>query len=171
MRRRPGKGKVWLIVGVCVLALLILVALHRSNVNAGLNVPIRFDDFAFTVVAAHKDVGEGIPPGRAHYVVTLRIANQAKRVDFRFKEQDVVLIDAARREYRVSSEAQRAHEAAMGKADPTAKPLPAGTTVLKELVFDVPEGVDRPHMKVMPGGPVGAVLETVFFGRKQFVLP
>jgi hypothetical protein len=166
-----GKGKVWLIVGLCVLVLMILVAFNRRNVNAGLNVPIRFDDFAFTVVAASKNVGEGIPPGRAHYVVSLQIANRAKRVDFRFKTEEAVLIDAAGREYHVSAEAQRALETATGQPDPTAKPLPAGTTVVKDLVFDVPREVEQPHMKVMSGGPVGAVLETVFFGRKQFVLP
>ena len=171
MRRRPGKGKVWLIAGFCVLVLMILVAFNRRNVTAGLNVPIRFDDFAFTVVAARKDVGEGLPEGRAHYVVTLRVANRAKRVDFRFREEDVVLIDAAGREYRVSPAAQRAHEAANGQIDPTAKPLAAGTVVLKDLIFDVPRDVEQPRMRVMPGGPVGNVLETVFFGRKQFKLP
>jgi hypothetical protein len=172
MRRRPGSVKVWvLIVGFCVLALMGLIARTRRNITVGLNVPIVIDDFAFTVVSARKEVGEGIPSGRAHYVLALRIANQASRRDFRFREPNAVLIDAAGREFHVSPEAQRAHEKATGQADPTAKPLPAGTVVLKDLVFDVPREMEKPHLKVMAAGPTAHVVEKIVFGRRGFALP
>jgi hypothetical protein len=160
-----------LIFGFCVLGLMALITFTRRNITVGLNVPILIDDFAFTVVSARKEVGKGIPSGRAHYVLMLRIANQASRRDFRFKEQNAVVIDASGREYHVSPEAQRAHESAAGQADPTAKPLPAGTVVLKDLVFDVPRELEKPRLKVMAAGPAANVVERIVFGRREFALP
>jgi hypothetical protein len=166
---RWGISKVWLVVGFCVLGLILFVALNRRNISAGLNTPIRLDDFVFTIVSAKKVPDARGSSGRVRYVVTMRIANQAKRVDWRFQSIDPVLIDSTGRAYSISPEAQRAHEAETGQPDPTAQPIPAGKVVLKDLVYEVPADLEEPSMKLLGGA--GDVLETVFFGRKRFILP
>ena len=80
-------------------------------------------------------------------------------------------MDATGREFYVSREAQRAHESATGQFDATAKPLPAGTVVLKDLVFDVPRELEKPRLRVMEAGPTAYVVERMVFGRREFALP
>jgi hypothetical protein len=166
---RVGGAKVWLVAGFCTVAFVVFVAMNRKNVSAGLNMPIRLDDFVFTIVSAKKVPDVKGPSGQARYIVTMRIANQAKRVDWRFESIDPVLVDSAGREFHIAQEAQRAHQTETGQPDPTALPIPAGKVVLKDLVYEVPAEVEKPTMKL--GAGAGDLLETVFFGRKRFVLP
>jgi hypothetical protein len=162
-------SKVWLFVGICALVFVLFLAVNRKNVSAGLNTPIRLDDFVFTIESARKVPEAKAPSGRVRYVVTMRIANQAKRVDWKFDSIDPVLIDASSREYHIVPDAQKSHQAELGQPDPTAHPIPAGGVVIKDLVYEVPADMEHPSMKLMGG--VGDVLETVLLGKKRFVLP
>jgi hypothetical protein len=168
---RAGRAisKVWLVVGICTLVLILLLTMTRKNVSAGLNTPIRLDDFVFTIEAARKVPEAKAPPGKVRYIVTMRIANQAKRVDWNFQSINPVLIDATGREYPIAPEAQKAHQDELGQPDPTAKPIPAGGVIVKDLVYEVPADMEKPSMKLLGG--VSDVLETVILGKKRFVLP
>jgi hypothetical protein len=148
---------------------VLFLAINRRNVSAGLNTPIRLDDFVFTIESARKIPEARAPSGKVRYVVTMRIANQAKRVDWKFNSIDPVLIDGSGREYHIAVDAQKEHQAELGQPDPTARPIPAGGVVVKDLVYEVPADTRQPSMKLSGG--VGDVLETVLLGKKRFVLP
>jgi hypothetical protein len=159
-----------------VIGLVLLVLLTRRNVTVGLNAPIRYDDFVFTVLAARRTTPEqriapGHVPGTIDLVVSLEISNRARRVDFKFNDSMPVLVDEKGRTYQVSRTAQAALDAANGKGNPASRPIPPGTKVVRDLVFEVPPDVKSPHLRIMMGGRIGDVLETTLFGRKQFALP
>ena len=156
------------------MVLFLLVASNRHNISAALNVPIRYDDFVFTILSARVKGPKATPtsdrkPALSPYVVTLRIDNRAKRVSFQFDENAPIVVDAKGRMFHLSQEARRAHERSVGGTNPTARSLPPGTSVTKDLVFEVPEDFGRPKMKTGQG--LGDILETVLFGQKQFLLP
>jgi hypothetical protein len=176
--RRNGRARVVAlqVLALAFVAVLILLTLNRRNVNAGLNTPVRFDDFVFTVLSSRKAapdewIGLGPSPGNVKYVVTMRIDNRAKRVPFRFKDAAPLLIDGRGKEYPTDVASMRAREATSGRGNTTAGSIPAGTSVVKDLVFEVPATVERPTLTLMQGGRVGEFLETSLFGRKRFVLP
>jgi hypothetical protein len=162
-----------LYAGLSVIGVLVaLIAMNRRNVSAGMNMPIQYDDFAFSVLDSRQvPDAPGVGPGLIELVVTLKINNRARRVSFSFQDDWAVLCDKDGVEYHVSQRLQRAFEAEHGRGNPTARPLPAGTAVTKELVFEVPAALRSPRLKIKMGGPVGEVLETVLFGRKTFQLP
>jgi hypothetical protein len=173
---RRGKVVATVIAVLLVLGLTLLVLLNQRNVNSGLNAPIQFDDFAFTVRGVRKTtpeqrIGPKSTAGKVDLVVTLEIWNRAKRVDYTFDDSFPVLIDARGTVYHVSPEAQKALDSASGRGNPAAKPLPAGSKVTRDLVFEVPADLEKPRLKILMGGRAGDILETVFFGRKQFLLP
>jgi hypothetical protein len=74
-------------IGISLLALLAV--LNRRDQTVGLNQEIKYDDFAFSVQDVRKtnSLGTGDSRKKPHglfYIVTLKIANHAKRVDYTF---------------------------------------------------------------------------------------
>ena len=140
-----------------LLGFLILIALNRKNVKAGLNTPIRFDDFDFQVNNVKITAADS--NGRVNYTVTLHIDNRAKRVPFTFDERRVVVRDSLGRSFLT--------------VPPAAAPsiLPAGSNATFDLRFDLPADISTPRMRVLASGPVGDVLEFLIFGDKEFSLP
>ena len=137
--------------------LAILVATNRTNVKAGLNTPIRYDDFVFQV--ENVRVGPATDSCHLVYHVTFRVDNRAKRVPYTFDERRLVLMDRAGRTYATSAPAV------------TPAVLPAGTGSDFELRYEVPHHVRGLRLKLKASDPVGDVLEFVFFGDKEFTIP
>jgi hypothetical protein len=164
-----------LIAALLLFVILSVILGTRRNVTAGLNVPIRYDDFVFTVTSAEKAIPFRDDPKAARalveYRVALQVTNRAKRVNFQFRDGWAVLFDQSGRSYPASADVPppRDGEAPSG---PTAVPLlPPGASLTRQLVFRVPAYTEWPRLRIMMGGRVGDVLETMFFGRKQFQLP
>ena len=151
--------------------LATLAALNRRDQVAGFNQEIQYDDFAFSVqgVRTTRTLGDSTANG-VYYVVTLKIANHAKRVDYEFKPDSPVLVAGGGKQYRVAFVAQGVLDSASGAADPCAAPIPPGSSCTKEVVFDVAPDITDPRLRVSTGGLAGDILDTIFYGKKVIML-
>ncbi len=101
-------------IGVSLVAMLAV--LNRKDQTVGSNQEIQYDDFAFSVQGVRKmsflgsaDLQTGAQS--VYYVVTLKIANHAKRVDYTFKRPSAILVDDAGREFHLSESGQQSLDA------------------------------------------------------------
>lgn len=157
-------------IGISLLAVLAL--LNRRDQTVGLNQEIQYDDFAFSVVAARTASALGksdsqVPTG-VYYVVTIKVSNHAKRVDYTFKRNSAVLVDSLGREFRVSKTGQQALETTQGQQ--CLAPIPAGASCTIDVVFDLPVDARLSQLRVSEGGLAGDILDVVFFGKKRIAL-
>ncbi|HJQ69548.1 MAG TPA: DUF4352 domain-containing protein [Blastocatellia bacterium] len=151
------------LAGFGLVLIWVLGAQSKREVVVGLNQEIQFDDFAFSALGTRKasalgGQGDQKPSEGLYYVVTFKIANHARRVDFEYNPTTTVLVDGAGREYRVSAQEGACKEA-----------IPAGGYCVTELVFDVPADINNPHIK-MSFGKVGDFLDTIFYGKRKIAL-
>jgi hypothetical protein len=102
-----------------------------------------------------------------YYIVTVKIANHAKRVDFTFKRASAILVDETGREFHLAEAAQRALESQGGKCG---APIPAGASCTTELAFELPEAAHPYLLRFSEGGALGDVLDFVFYGTKRIAL-
>jgi len=158
-------------IGVSLLAMLAI--LNRRDQFVGLNQEIRYDDFAFSVQRVRKteSLGNGefkATPQGLFYVITLKIANHAKRVDYRFKYESAKLIDVDDKQFGLSPAGQKALESAAGKR--CVDPIPAGSSCSTEVVFDLPADAELKHFRISEGGLVGDILDVIFYGKKRIEL-
>jgi hypothetical protein len=162
------------IAGAISISLLAMIAvLNRRDQIVGLNQEIQYDDFAFSALAVREahSLGSGANQVNAqgvYWVVTLKIANHAKRVDYRFKRSSPVLIDYTGRELRPSPSGQQALESVNDFR--CSEPIPAGASCTTEVVFDVPTNSRVSGLRISEGGLAGDILEVIFFGKKRIEL-
>jgi Domain of unknown function (DUF4352) len=161
------------VIGVALLGILAL--LNRRSQVVGLNQEIQYDDFAFAAMAVRRAAtvsgSSDEPRARGVYaIVTMKVANHARRVDFTFEKSTVILIDEQGNEYHWSEDAQRAFDAARPAGERCAEPIPAGASCTTEVVFDVPAEARITQLRIS-GGAVGDVLDTIFYGNKRIALP
>ena len=162
-----------IVVLIGVSLLMIVAALNRRDQMVGLNQEIQYDDFAFSVMEVRKADGLGsgesaLNAAGAFYVVTLKIANHAKRVDYKPKRASAILIDDRGREFFLSASGQTALESLRGPR--CYDPIPAGASCVTELVFDIPADSHITQLRISEGGLVGDILDVVFFGKKRIEL-
>jgi hypothetical protein len=158
------------LAGFGLILLWLLGAQSKRELVVGLNQEIQFDDFAFSALGTRRagDLGNDAaskPSEGAYYIITLKVANHAKRVDFRFDPATVILVDGSGREYRVSARGQ----AALDPTQSCKEAIPAGASCVTELVFDVPAGISNLHMK-MSFGKIGDFLDSIFYGKRKIAL-
>ena len=156
-------------IGISLLATLAL--LNRRDQTVGLNQEIQYDDFAFSVLAVRKEgaLGSDSPaPNGVYYVVTIKVANHAVRVDYRFKKSSAVLVDSLGREFHLSRNGQQALESIQGQQCNGA--IPASASCVIDVVFDLPADVRLSQLRISEGGLAGDILDVVFFGKKRIGL-
>ena len=158
-------------IGVSLVAMLAV--LNRKDQTVGLNQEIQYDDFAFSVQGVRKvnSLGSGESQTNAegvYYVVTLKIANHAKRVDFTFKRASAILVDGAGREFHLSENGQQSLDAT--HSNNCSGPIPAGASCTTELAFELPENAHASLLRMSEGGALGDILDFVFYGTKRIAL-
>ncbi|HJZ67079.1 MAG TPA: DUF4352 domain-containing protein [Blastocatellia bacterium] len=158
-------------IGISLLAMLAVM--NRRDQIVGLNEDIQYDDFAFSVLAVREAHSLGSAEYQTnaqgvYWIVTLKIVNHAKRVDYKFKRSSPVLIEASGRELRPSAIGQQALESVSGLR--CSKPIPAGASCTTEVVFDVPANARVSSLRISEGGLAGDILEVIFFGKKRIEL-
>lgn len=163
------------LAGFGLVLLWLLGAQSKREMIVGLNQEIRFDDFAFSALGSRKAGTLGAADGQKsaeglYYVITIKVANHAKRVDFQFDPSTAVLVDRAGKEYHVSARGQAALDSTRSQKDACAEALPAGASCITEIVFDVPADITNPHLKMSFGGKVGEFLDTIFYGKRKIAL-
>jgi Telomeric repeat-binding factor 2. len=164
------------LVIICIALLGILALLNRQTQVVGLNQEIQYDDFAFAALGVRQaaTIGNASEPQRArgiYAIVTMKIANHARRVDFTFDKSTVILVDEQGNEYHWSADVQRAYDATRPQGEPCAEPIAAGASCVTEVIFDVPATSRIAQVRISGGGPVGDVLDTIFSGKKRIALP
>lgn len=153
-----------------VVLLLTLTVLFLFFVAARLAAPIkhyspgreiRYDDFGFTALSVVESpaVGERVAPrGNSYYTVTVRISNYAKRVTYDFQTSIV----------KVSEQSGRAlRPAVWPSSDYT---IEHGQSAKSELVFEGPSGLRDLRVSFKEGGPVGEILDAIFYGKMDVLL-
>ncbi|MBI3818669.1 MAG: hypothetical protein HY286_08270 [Planctomycetes bacterium] len=163
------------VFGAAIVGILIFLAavaiLNRRDQSEPIGGEIRIDDFGFTAqrarwkqeasdyckINAPESAGNG-----ESVVVTLKVTNYAKRVDFTFRPETVFLID---REHRRATRL-----AALPLDGKSFHNIPAGSDALVDLVFRVSSGDQS--LLIFSFGQNGFldVLDDVFFGKKQIRL-
>ena len=174
-----SKSKGFVLTGAIIAAiafslLAMLVLLNRRDETVSLNHEIQYDDFAFSVLSVREAefVGNGnsmVKPGGVFYIVSLKIANHAVRVDYKYKRDCALLIDERGKEHLPSFEGQPALETTLSPAALCSAPIPAGQSCVTEVVFDVPVGV-RPSELRITFGPLADIFDPIFSGRKRIAL-
>ena len=159
-------------VAICISLVAMLAMLNRKDQTVGLKQEIQYDDFAFAVqgIRPAAPVGAAVTEAahRGYCVVTLQIANHAKRVDFNFKKSTAILVDEQGREYHTSETAQQA--IGLNQTPTCTSPIPAGRSCTTELAFELPEDARASTFRVSEGGRVGDVLDLIFYGKKRITL-
>src|SRR5256885_51051 len=79
----------------------------------------------------------GVNAAGIFYIVRVRVANHARRVDFTFHPDTVLLIDDDGTEHDLSKAGQDALDAG-GKHETGGNPMRAGTQYSRDLVFEMP---------------------------------
>lgn len=158
-------------IGISLLAMLAV--LNRKDQTVGLNQEIQYDDFAFSVQGVRKanSLGSGESQTNAegvYYIVTLKIANHAKRVDFTFKRPSAILVDEVGREFHLSENGQQSLDA--NQSNKCSGPIPAGASCTTELAFELPENAHVSLLRISEGGTLGDILDFVFYGTKRIAL-
>lgn len=155
-------------IGLSLLAML--AALNRRDQAVGLNQEIQYDDFAFSVLGVRKAsaLGSGDTQTNArgvYHVVTLKIANHAKRVDYTFKKASAILVDDRGREFHLSVDGQQTLKST--QSNKCNGPIPAGASCTAEIAFDLPADALPSQMRFSEGDSIGEILDVVFYGKKR----
>lgn len=158
-----------LVLGLVSLSLLAL--LNRRNQTVGVNQEIQYDDFAFSVLNVKKaKLADGKLSGQnadgEFYVVTMKIANHARRVNYTFKKAVAILVDDRGNEYHLSEVGQKVLEAEPTQAGGCESEIPPGSDCITDIAFALPSGAKISYLRISEGGRVGDVADTIFYGKK-----
>jgi Domain of unknown function (DUF4352) len=157
---------------LCVgVAYLCLYAFSVPHVFVGLGVPIRQDDFTYTVTAVGKAkaVGKGSQAVRARgifYLVTVRLDNHALRVPYEWDDRVAHVVDADGTAYGVAPQVQ----AQWSDGHPPSHLVPAGGHASFQLAFDIPQTATKPALAFSNGILMGDVFDLVAYRRTGVAL-
>lgn len=131
-------------------ASLYTFATPRHFVTLG--TPIQQDDFVFVITGVGRApaISNDVASATAHgvfYIVTIRVDNNARRVDFKWDERIPHIVDAQGNRYEKSADGQAALDASI-KPKYTVGP---GESASFQAVFDVPINVDKPVLALDNG--------------------
>jgi hypothetical protein len=173
---QPMKWKRYAITAAALLVmglvlLCILAVLNRHNQTVGLNQEIQYDDFAFSVLGTVKVNAVGNYRAQQStqgqfYIITMKVTNHAKRVNYSFDKAVAILVDESGREYHISSAGQKALEGETTKSGGCESEIAPGASCISDLVFELPKEARISHVRVSGGGAAGDVLDTIFYGKK-----
>jgi Domain of unknown function (DUF4352) len=162
-------GRTVVLLGLAILAVLALtwVGCVRHDRIAARGEELRYDDFAFSVqdVRQAKTLG---PAGKeatakgTFWIVDVRVANEAKRVGYKLRSHQLAVVDEDDDRIDRSSEGEAAL-AAEGGATSRVDEIGHGESCVTRAVFDVPESVKEPRLKIRFGD-VGTLVDDVLLG-------
>ena len=159
-------------LAICAGLALLVVGRFGAVILKPAAAEIVFDDFGFTALEAHATSRIGkldATPGKWFYIVRVRAANHAKRVDYHF-EPDMAKL------YSESGELLPNSQAGQDALDkqlpfPQMSPIlisPGGGTSERLVVFSGPAGLGKVRMAFSSSDTVGGVLDVLLLGN-QFI--
>src|SRR5450755_1828963 len=105
-----------LVVGAAVAACVIVYLRSLPPQLVAIGTPVRQDDFLYTVTRVEKMRARG----GIDYAVTIKIDNQAKRVDYQWSDDSAFVTDSKGRRYNAAG--------APGASNLYRAPIPAGAS-------------------------------------------
>ena len=146
------------IVGIAVLTLGFLYFRSLPSDVVAVGAPVRQDDFTYTVTRVVRHRTNGL----VSYVVTVRVDNEAKLVDYRWSDDIVYVTDSNGRRYLP---AKPDGSAARGRT-----PVGAGSSAEYEITFDLPFAAEHPMLHYWNGIMMGDVFDGAAYGRAVVAL-
>jgi hypothetical protein len=167
-------GRTLVLLGLALFTVLALTwaGCVRHDRVAARGEELRYDDFAFSVqdVRQAKTIGRTTAKG-SFWIVDVRVANHAKRVSYAVAHHQLaVLDDHDDRIDRIDRSPEgEAALAAEGGASPKVDELAHGESCITRVVFDVPESVKDPRLKIRFGD-FGTIADDVLLGDWSIAL-
>jgi hypothetical protein len=160
--------------------LLVAASVTSEAGVLGLNEEKRFCGFyldchiLFNVLEVRKEEALGTPPSREEadgvfYVVTVGVRSDARRAELGF-EAAIELVDGRGRRFGRSTKGERALAAAGGEVFRGEQSLAAGASRADAVVFDVPSGIEDPHLLINEGFGPARFVETFLIGDEDSLL-
>jgi hypothetical protein len=140
-----------LVSGLVLLSSLALA--NRRNQTGGFNQEIQYDDFAFPVLNVRNantlagDLSGQIAEDES-YVVTLKIANHARRVNYSFNKSVAILVDDRGTQYHLCEVGQKAFGEEPTRASGCESDIPPDSSCITNLVFQLPAGAKISHLRI-----------------------
>ena len=114
-------------------------------------------------------LGEARSSG-AFYVVGLRVSSDAREATLQLARPEIVVVDADGRVYERSADGEAALASVSGDPGPLVRPVAAGASFLRPIVFDLPAEVREPRLLVRDFSGVDRVLEAILIGDEDSFL-
>lgn len=166
--------RVWRRLVPAAVLLLMAGGLLKSwlapEVPVPVGLPVRYDDFSFSVVGSWVETLGAGSDATPYRIVRLRVENGAKRVAYQFRRKTAVMVFDGGREAGISPRGQAALDRARATPDPLSGPLPAGAEGTTELAFELPPSATNPRLKISHGGPAFDVLDDLIVGKKRLAI-
>ena len=132
-------------------------AQSKRETVVGLNEEIQFEDFALSAIGTRKAAALGDedaqrPSEGVYDVVTFKVANRAKRAGFELNPTLTILVDGAGRD-TTCPQGQAILESIKSPEEACKDAIPAGSSCVTEIVFDVPVDINNPHINMHSAKP------------------
>ncbi len=163
------------LAGVAVIGLYTGYVLTRPEKTIAPGEVIHHDDFDYSVakVEKFKTIGRdtrSVSSEGTFYVVTLKVENNAVRVNHRWDISMAYVEDQAGNKYLHSPEAQKRWDEATGVQNAAAHNTPKGTIETADIVFDLPDNVQNPCLKIWKDVLMGDVFDGVAYRKAKVPL-
>lgn len=159
------------------LGVLLAVSLASHEQILGHGIPKRFCGFyldchlAVAVEGVERTPAIGmVTAAGSFYVVKVRVSSDARRATLRMGEPDVVVVDAAGNRYPRSGAAERMLAGQRGQEVSFVQPVEPGGSFVRQVVFDLPAGVEQPRLLVKDVRGIDVVLEALLIGDEDSML-
>jgi hypothetical protein len=153
--------KVMLRIAVIAVALIAIGSAYLRSMPLDvtqIGTPVRQDDFTYTVTRVVKvKKSENVS-----YVVTIRVDNEAKRVDYRWSDDIASVSDSTGRRYRAV--------AASSSVAAERTPIPPGGSATYDLIFNLPADAKYPMLRYWNGVLMGDVFDGIAYSRTAIAL-
>jgi hypothetical protein len=154
-----------------LLASIIFISCSGREKTIGIGESIRHDDFEYSVSDFEKTekIGNWKASG-IFYIVHFRVQNDAKRVDHGWRNNVAYITDEKENIYENSNELQKQLNSIRQFGYKDSYLTQAGTTESTIMVFDVPNSVKEPFLKVRGDFLIGDLFDGGQFKKTKIKL-
>lgn len=156
---------------------LLAVSLTSREIVLNHGVPKRFCGFYLDchMAAAVESVDRtpaigGVRATGTYYVVNVRVSSDARRATLWMGDPDIFAVDAGGTRYRRDAAAEREMEQLARDSGTFSRPVVAGGSFTKPVVFDIPTGATNLRMMITDARGVDRVLEALLIGDEDSLL-
>jgi hypothetical protein len=153
--------------------MLLTASFSSKEATLGLNEPKEFCGFyldchmhtAVTGVRRTKTIGDSAAQGE-FYVVRVKVFSDAKQATLGLLTVDARVLDESGQEFLRDARA----ESRLGEQPPLDKRISPVESFEREIVFDLPAGVNNPRLDIREGYGIDHAIESVLIGDEDSIL-